>query len=258
MKKLLLLFGIVLAISLISADSINVEFPLGSEFEAGDPLVFKVNLYDSENKLMDGEVLVEIKDSEKRLTEKTIKSNQLVNLQLNENTASGQGVITAKYLELQPAIEFFYIGSKELAQFELEEDTLKITNVGNTPYSRTIKITIGDTTRDKEISLDIGQSITYKLIAPEGVYNIRVTDGKTSLTRSDVQLTGTGQVIGALDNSAADRSPVTGGISPDENSDEALLSYIKRNTFVYVFVIAIFAAMILLSIERRYRKKIGK
>src|SRR3989344_8096389 len=159
MKKLLLLLGIVLVFSLISADSINVELPLGKEFSAGNPIVFQIKLYDSQNKPLDGDVIVEIKDSEKRLTEKTVKSNKLITLQLNENTASGQGVITAKYLELQPAIEFFYISSKELAQFELEEDTLKITNVGNTPYSRTIKITIGDTTRDKEISLDIGQSI---------------------------------------------------------------------------------------------------
>ncbi|MBI2045404.1 hypothetical protein HYT23_05070, partial [Candidatus Pacearchaeota archaeon] len=155
MKKLLLLFGIVLAISLISADSINVEFPLGSEFSAGDPLVFKVNLYDSQNKLLDAEISIEIKDYEKKTFEKTIKSNQLANLDLGDKVSSGQGTITAKYGEVE-AINFFEIGRKELAQFELEGDTLKITNIGNTPYSKTVKITIGETTRTNYTCANIG------------------------------------------------------------------------------------------------------
>ncbi|MBU0958818.1 MAG: hypothetical protein KKB31_02615 [Nanoarchaeota archaeon] len=256
MKKLLLLCSALFLISLISAHSIEIEFPLGSDFEAGDEVAFKIILYDNDNTLLNAPVQVEIKDSQRKTIIKEVQSNQLTNMNLGE-ASSGQGTITATYEDAE-AINFFEIGRKELAKFELEENTLKITNIGNTEYSKVVKITIGDTERTKEIDLGIGESTTFKLVAPEGVYNIKVTDGKTSLTRSNIALTGTGQAIGALDDSASRRSPVTGGVSPDENSDEALLSYIKNNSFVYVFIIAIFAAMILLGVERRYRKKVSK
>jgi hypothetical protein len=100
------------------------------------------------------------------------------------------------------------------------------------------------------------------LVAPEGIYNIKVSDGvSTPLEIGGVKLTEkglTGKTIGILDEEASKRSPVTGGISPEEDSDEALLSYIRNSKFVYVFVLVIFGAMILLAIEKRYRKKVGK
>jgi hypothetical protein len=256
MKNLVLSLVIVTMLStLVLATTINIEFPLGNKFEAGKDITFKVTIYDDNKNPVNDNILVEIKDSEKKTIEQTIQSNTLVSVNPGEKASSGQGTITAIY-QGQEAIDFFEIGRKELASFELEGDTLKITNIGNTPYSKVIKITIGETTRTKEISLDIGQSLTYKLVAPNGNYLVKVTDGETTLTRSDITLTG--QTIGAIDNSAASRSPVTGITSPDEKSDEALLGYIKSNTFIYIFVFVIFGAMILIAIERRYKKKAGK
>jgi len=108
------------------------------------------------------------------------------------------------------------------------------------------------------IILVLGKSGTYRLVAPDGVYNIKVTDGVSeTLEIGEVKLTsvGTGRAIGALDEQAGKRNPVTGGISPDQESDEALLSYMKSNKFIYVFVLVIFGATILLAIERRSRNK---
>jgi hypothetical protein len=262
MKNIILSLMLVTILSSFAlADTIDIVFfdqtDSTPEFAPGEPITFRVNIYDSQNKLINTELVVEIKDSEKKTIEQTIQSGQLVNIDLGEKASSGQGIITAKYQGLE-AIAFFNIGRKELANFELEGDTLKITNIGNTPYSKIIKITIGETTRTKEISLEIDQSLTYKLVAPGGNYIVKVTDGQTTLTRSDVTLTGTGQAIGAIDNSASSRSPVTGGISPNQGADEALLGYIKSNTFVYVFIFVIFGAMILIAIERRYKKKARK
>lgn len=256
MKKILaLLFFLVIFSSLVAAQSLDIEFPNGNEFESGEPITFKVTLYDDSGIPIDGNINLEIVDEDGSMRKyETVASKEVVTIDLGDKASSGQGIITATFEDTK-TLAFFDIGRTEKARFELEGNTLTVTDIGNTIYSRTIKITIGDTTGTQEPNLEIGESTSYRLIAPEGVYDVKITDGKTSLSRTGIQLTGTGQAIGAIDDAASRRSPVTGVASPDQNDDLALLAYIKNNSFVYVFVGAIFLAMILLGIERRYRKK---
>jgi len=257
MKKIfstILLF--VFFISLASALSVDIEFPNGNSFDPGEPITFKAIIYDDSNKPIEGIVNIEVQDSEKKVTTTTANSKEVSTVSLSSAASSGQGVIKATFEDAQ-AIAFFEVGRDEQVTLELEGEKLVVTNVGNTPYTRTIKITIGETTGTQTPNLEIGESVSYRLIAPEGVYNIKVTDGKTSLIRGGVRLTGTGNVIGALDDSAASRTSITGGVSPEEG-DIALLSYIKNNKFVYVFIAVIFGAMILVAIERNYKRKISK
>ncbi len=255
MKKLwLILVGMIFLSAFISATSIDIEFPNGDSFEAGQPITFKTTLYDDSNNPVNGQIEITITDSERKITKTTVNSKDVSTITL-QSAASGQGVISAEALGAQ-SIAFFEIGRDEKVQFELDGDYLVVTNVGNTPYEKTIKITIGETTSTQTPNLDIGESIRYRLIAPEGIYNIRVTDGKTSLIRGGVKLTGTGNVIGAIDDTPSSRTGITGTVSPDEGNI-ALLSYIRENKFVYVFVAVIFGAMILVAIERNYKRKVG-
>ncbi len=246
----LFFLGIILTASLISANSITIEFPNGKEISAGDPINFKATLYDNSGNPIDGQIVISIEDSAKKITQVTVSSKQIATVKLGE-ASSGQAIIRATNDNTE-AIEFFSIGRKELASFDLQGETLVVKNVGNTPYTRTIKITIGETTGTQTPNLGIGESASYRLVAPEGVYNLKVTDGETSLIRSDVKLTGTGNVIGAVDNSASKAAGITGGVSPQ--SDIAWLSYVKSNKFVYVFIAVVFAATILIAVERRYKK----
>lgn len=165
----------------------------------------------------------------------------------------GQGKITATYKD-STATGFFNIEINEIVKFEIQGEKLIITNIGNTKYTKTVQIIIGETTGIKEPKLNIGESVSYRLIAPEGIYNIKVSDGKTSISQGEVKLTGTGKVIGALDERASSGAGIT-GISPEENSETELFNYVKKSKFIYVFVLTIFGAMILLAIERRYRRK---
>jgi hypothetical protein len=257
MKKILILaFTILFLSSLASAYSLDITFPNEkTSFASGEAITFKVIIYDDSGNQIDGEVSIVVEDAERQVRiERIVTSKDLVSIDLGERATSGQGVIQAEYQEVK-AIAFFEVGRKELALFEIEGNNLKVTNIGNTKYSRVITITIGETIGTKEPELEPGQSTSYRLVAPEGTYNVRVTDGITSLIRGDVPLSGTGQVIGAIDDSASRRSPFTGGVSPDDNSDIAWLSYVKNNTFIYVFVLVIFGAMILIAVERQYRKK---
>ncbi len=229
-------------------------------FNAGENITLKVTLYDSNNNPIKDKVLVILEDAEKNIKiEKQIPSNEFVDISLNSNNQKvsyGQGKIIAKYKD-STTENFFIIEIQELAKFELDKDNLIITNIGNTRYSKTIQILIGNTLGTKNPKLNIGKSIKYKLIAPEGVYNIKVTDGKTTLKREEIKLTGTGNVIGALDETKNQIGGITGGISPNENQDFALLNYAKKSKFIYTFILVIFGAMVLLAIEKNFRKKIN-
>lgn len=252
MKKILFVLTIfILLTTFVKAASVDIEFPNGNEFSPGEEITFKATIYDDSGKPLEGPIEITIQDSEKTITKSSIDSTKVTSIDL-KNAASGQGIITAEAQNAK-AIAFFDIGREELASFELDKSNLIVTNIGNTPYERTITITIGDTVGTQTPHLEIGESVTYRLIAPEGDYNIKVTDGKTSLIRGGIKLSGTGNVIGAIDDSASNRAGITGGVSPEEG-DIAILSYIKQNKFIYVFVAVIFAATILIAIERQYRK----
>ncbi len=254
-KSLIFLFCIILLSSLVVAQEYKIGIStLKETFEAEENISIRISLLDYQNNPINDEVSVILEDAEKKVkVEKTIPSNKPVEINLKGAT-HGQGTITARYKDAE-AKGFFIIEIKELAKFELEEDTLTITNIGNTRYTKTIQIIIGETTGIKEPKLDVGKKVSYKLVAPDGVYNIKVTDGKTSLTQNEVKLTGTGNVIGALDKSLSERASITGGIRP-EDSEKTFLSYFKNSKFMYIFVFVVLGAMILVVIERRYRKKL--
>ena len=247
--------------SLVLAQSIKIEFPLGDEFEAGENITLKITVLDSENKPIDGEAFITIENLEKtKKISKNVQSKELVSLNLGEGAPQGYWDITAEYPGTEKAKSRFIIKVDERLSFEIEGDILTITNTGNIKYSKPVQVKISDSIgEERQLNLNIGEKTNFRLIASEGNYNIQViSDGKVLFSKTQVHLTGkgfTGEIIGALDESISQRAGITGGISPEGDSDEALLSYFKNSKFVYVFVMVIFGAMILLAIERSYRKK---
>jgi len=226
---------------------------LQETFEAGENITLRVSLFDSANNPVNDEVLVVLEDAEKNIKiEKTVQSNAFVEVSIEKGASYGQGTITAKYKDTE-AIGYFVIEIKELVEFEIIDNNLRITNIGNTKYTKTIQITIGKTTGTKSPKIDVGKSVSYRLVAPDGVYNVKVTDGKTTLTQGGVQLTGTGNVIGALDENYG-TSGITGGIKPNEGSSFWDL-FKGKGPFIYIFVLVVFGATILLTIERMYKRK---
>ncbi|MFH1787289.1 MAG: hypothetical protein ABH811_00655 [archaeon] len=264
MKKILIiLFGIIFLSSLIIAQEYKMEIstiPKDKIFEPGQTIQIKVTLQDINNKIIEDDVLIILEDLKGvKIKETTIKSANFAKIVLDKNIIAGEGKMIANYKGTEIS-ESFFVGKNELAEFKLDGEKLIITNTGNTIYEKKIYITIGDTIGTKTPRLGIGESISYRLIAPEGVYNIQIKeDGTTSpiLEVNDVPLTGkglTGKAVGVLDESTGGASRGITGISPDPDSEGELFSYIKTSKFVYVFVFVVFGAMILLAIERRYRK----
>jgi hypothetical protein len=257
-KYVILLICILAFAGFVAAVGEKIEItPTKDIFQAGDAIMFEVNVYDSLNKLMDVRINIEIEDSVKKdKIERMINSNEIVNVELPEDALSGVWTITAVYGDVIGKENFVVQASSE-ADFNLNGDVLTITNTGNIRYTETVQVLIGETVEIKQPKLDIGGPITYRLIAPEGVYDISVVvNDKTVLTKSGVSLAG--NVVGVLDERISDSgASLTGGVKPGNESGDPELAYsfLKKNKFVYVFVLAIFGAMILLVIERRFVKR---
>ena len=244
----------MLSLSIVSATKLEVSTTKDT-FDAGENITLKVSLLDDSNNPITNAVEIRVENAEKTKTiVKTVPANELITLNIGEGATHGYWNIVASYGDIY-ANGIFTVEMNELAKFEIDEDKLVITNIGNTKYTKTVQIIIGDTLGIRNPDLEIGEKIAYRLVAPDGDYNIKVSDGVTTLEKSSVSLTGTGQAIGALDERTSDRTPLTGGISPEEDEDLALMNYIKNNKFIYIFIFVIFGAGVFIAITRQFRSR---
>ena len=262
-KAWVFLLSIILLLSFVAAQDYKIEVTTTQEaFEAGEAITLRVSLLDLNNKPIYDEVSVILEDSTKNKKEEIIQANELVSIDLDETAAYGQGTITVKYKDTT-STGIFFINANENIEFGLGDNTLTITNTGNTKYVKPFQIVIGEYVGETQnFNLEVGESKSFTLVAPEGTYTLKViVDGEVLFSKNDVPLTSkglTGEAIGAIDESSSQRSGLTGGISPDEESHEAILGYLKNSKLTYVFVLVVFGTMILLAVERSYKKKVKK
>jgi hypothetical protein len=259
MKKGVFLLSFVLLISLISfasADKIEISL-VKDTVVAGESLSMKASYLDSANNPLQKDIGIVIEDANQLVSiEKTISSNNIVEINLGEKVPAGYWKITAKSGEIT-STAIFMVETNELVKFEIENTTLNVINVGNVRYTKTIQVVIGESIGSKMIDLGVGERTSFRLVAPEGTYNIKVTDGKTTFTQSSVALTG--KAIGVLDNREASSSPVTTAIKGEETPYGEEQTSSPNRTIVYIFLFVVFGAAILLAIERRYKKSaLGK
>lgn len=256
-KSLMICMTFILIIFLaLSVTAVKIRTSMTKEsFASGERITFTVFLYDDQNNLINTDTSIVIEDAEKRTKiEKTVQSNKPADVDLGKGARAGLWTLTARYQDAEVK-EFFTIVMNEEVKFEIDGDKLLITNIGNTRYSKIIDVIIGTSLGTKKVDLNIGEKTSFRLIAPDGTYNVKVTDGKTTTIKSDVALTG--KVIGILDEKlASGSSSVTGGVKPEAEADETFYSSIKDKNLVYVFLLVVIGAAVLLAIERNYRKRV--
>jgi len=257
-KSLILLGAILLILPCILAQDYKLGIDIQESFQAGQPITFKVNIFDAQNNIVNGEVKIEIEDAEKSiLIEKTVNSGELTSITL-ENPRAGYWSISAVYQD-SVIKEFFTIETNEEVEFDIQGDLLIIRNIGNNRYTKTIDVIIGDSLGTKNVDLDVGEETSFRLVAPEGTYVVKVSDGKTTFSRANIALTGTGNVIGIMDKDVAEnKGSVTGITKPGEDAmgDETFYGSMRNKTFVWVFILVVVGAAILLAIERGYKRRI--
>lgn len=246
--------AIILLSSMAIAQNKLDVLTIKEKYSPNENITLRASLYNSNNAPISDQVLLSLSDPQKiRTLEKTIQSNELAEIDIGENPSSGTWTINASHTdkntgEQTSKIALFFVDLNELAKFELNGDTLTVTNIGNARYAKTVNIIIGESVGTRQVDLFVGESISFRLIAPSGDYNIKITDGTTTISREKVALTG--EAVGILEEGSDNPgSSITGTIGKKS---------VFKATFVYIFILIILAAGILLAVERHYRKKLGK
>ncbi len=130
-----------------------------------------------------------IKPDNKAFFEDRIKAGEINILKIPKNASPGVWKSSAVYQNLKNE-KAFNIERKEEASFELFNDTLIITNLGNVPYEEILEIDIGGITISKEVNLEVGETKILKLIAPNGNYPIKISEGGNFSPLGSAYLTG--------------------------------------------------------------------
>ena len=255
MRKVTFLFICIifsLLFSLVLAQDFLMDIKIEKQtYSVGENLSYSVLLMEGGVSIHD-KINVTISDANERKSFNFIVDSNDNNLFfLQENFPGGYWKIEAFY-KGRSISRFFTISEKEDALFEIRDDKLIIKNIGNVPYTKTIRILIGEKEITQKQYIDIGAIKEIKLVAPKGNYDVQVFDGSAlKISKKNIYLSGTGAVIGAIDEQLLENKPLLGGVR-DKNFGDLLSS--KNFSFVLTFVLMVFALFILILIERRARR----
>lgn len=175
----------------------------------GNEMIYTVGAYDQAGEETNRDVGVVIYTPSKRVFDKgLVRSGNERKLLIESNYSPGYWGIEAKLGELE-ASKLFYVEELETASFELVNGTLTIIkNTGNVRYQKPIEFSIGGINEIIELDLGIGEEKILQLSAPDGEYNIEISDGvnsealgRTFLTGNaisvdDIKRAGSGYLIG--------------------------------------------------------------
>ncbi len=188
-----LAFGVflILSLNLICAEKLNIE--VGNNYIPGEEVIFKIVLYDDNNKQIKGEISYVIQDYYTEVVKEGFASSgKEISFKLPNNAVKGPWEISANYKDVNAPRTLFNVGELEKVGIQLEGDNLIVTNIGNAPiYDKKILIYIGSQDQTASISLEKGQTKKIRLTAPDGNYDIRVVEGSDNVIEfKGVSLTG--------------------------------------------------------------------
>ena len=258
-KIFILMFFLIFFVSFVVAQEYSIDIAVGKQesHSIGENLSFSVRLLENDIPVSK-EVMVYFSDAlEKNVIDMSVMSNEENNFLIRQDFLSGHWNIKAVY-ENETGYGFFSIKENSDVEFIIKEDKLIIRNKGNARYTKTVQIIIGDNKQTLTQNIKVGAQKELKLIAPEGIYDIRISDGEHTVTKKNIQLFGTGRVVGAVDRNLVGYTGFAGVsiTDPDKLEDRILPS--DKFPIVFIFIGAVFGLGILLLIEKRFRKKIGK
>lgn len=153
------------------------------------------------NSVNDQEIVVTVYSPDGNVFSKDlVKSGKERKLGIEFNYTAGNWKIEAKRGDIQSE-ESFVVLELERASFSLLNGTLVIINTGNVPYSKPLKITIGNDSEIKDISLDANGVKAFKLSAvEEGEYNVKIDEGNNSVEFGRTMLTANAINFGDVSN----------------------------------------------------------
>jgi len=252
---ILLIFSFIFFTSSIASAqeySIDISGLEQEEYGVGENLTFKIILLEDEIQT-EKQVDYRITDTlRKKEIIGTTTSNQKTSVKIEKDFTGGIWTITANYSEKEVK-RTFLIGENPEVEFLIEDDELIIRNIGNVRYTKTVEIKIGEEINTYAQNIKAGEEKILKLVSSDGQYNIEVTDGKTSIKRENVQLFGTGNVVGAVDKNLIGYTGFAGADDLTEIEDREISLSKFPLSLIFIALIGILTAITL--IERKLRKK---
>lgn len=152
--------------------------------------VYTAMLYDQSDENVDENVGISIYQPDGSLfLSKLVRSGEQNRWFVEGSTMPGTWRIESKINSLQ-GNRTFYVEEFENVDFKLTNGTLTVVNTGNVPYSKSIEILIGNTSKLEEVYVGVGEVRKYALSAPDGEYAIGVRAGQNELIIGTSFLTG--------------------------------------------------------------------
>jgi len=239
------------SLAFVSANySIDIS-GLKQSYSVGEEISYTVILLE-DGKAIDRTVQVTFSDDfGKSKIVNSVLSNSLSKLLVNESFASFGWHVQAAYNGKEVSRSFAIL-EKSSIEFSLEGDKLIIKNSGNVPYTKEVKIKIGQEESTYTQNIPVGGQNSWILVAPKGTYNIEVSDGINVFTKSNVNLDSqsTGNAIGVM----SDEFKGTGfasGVRDPNNLDKTFISMDKLPVAL-VFVSVVLILIALLYIKKKY------
>lgn len=260
MKKVVTLLALSLfLISLVVAQdySIDISLKTNAPINVGEDLEYTIRLLDGTTQISDNVDVVFSDVLGKKEISQSVKANEENSLTIGTYFPSGLWNIKATYKEIS-AESVFTVAENTDIKIIIEGDKLIIQNNGNERYTETIYVKIGDKISSKTLNIASGAEKQWQLIAPEGSYSIEITDSQNNIlmSRREVQLYGTGNIIGAIDTDLVGYAGLGGAEDPDAIEENFFSS--DKMLITTIFVGAALVLGVLYLIDKKYQKKSKK
>ncbi len=210
----------------------NVEIALDTQsIDPGENFNFKPMLTDQSGQPIYDEVSVIIRDEDStRVYEQILQSGETNAYQIPANLSAGYYELEASSGEIN-SMKKFHINEKAIVSFEIINNSLIVTNVGNIPYKKDIQVELNGKPFVRKVNLDLGESQEFKLTGT-GEYNVKISDGETEVSKGGVMLTGHAVNVEAVKK-----------------------GFIAYTPIVWIFFIIVFGAGILFFFRNILKKK---
>ena len=185
---------------------IDVAIDLNSIFPPGN-IIYTVLLNDQTEESAGYSSTVLIYDSEGNIYDQNLALGGESNtINLPSDAKPGFWTIEASYDVLKTKRTFF-VEEVEKLSYEVLNQTLAIKNIGNVLYNKDIEISIADKNEIRKINLDIGEEKRFKLLAPDGNYDISINEGINESAKPIGNSFLTGNAIGIRDLDSLSSDP---------------------------------------------------
>ena len=211
-----------------------------SKIVPGNPINFKAELYDQANVTIEKKpVALTLSNPEgKKVYDKLLFTGESNSFNLLTSSPFGSWNINAVSEGLTERASIF-VEKYRLANYSITNNTLTILNIGNVPFDKPVEIRIGNYSEIKYLNLSMGGYAELFLEAPDGNYNISISDGYSEFL-SNTPLTG--KVVSIRDKNYKGN---TG------------FGFFKNNFFAWIFLLLILGSFIFLTtqkvINRRFK-----